>query len=311
MIFTSLASGSSGNCSFVAAEHSRILIDCGLSAKRIDESLKAIGFSADSLDAIFLTHEHSDHIKGLKRLMSAYHIPVYASTATLGRLADAARDEFFRFAGSDLMHAVSADQLVQVGDFSVLPFQISHDAAGPLAYRIEVEQSLAGQSQAMQPQLGQFSLRQPQAEQSYAEQSHAEDTEPALRRHVSVAVMTDTGFFDDAMRDHLLNLDILLLEANHDRGMLSNGPYPMALKRRIMSRQGHLSNNAAGQLLAEIINPRLCHVFLGHLSKENNTPELALATVRREIAERLSERAAVELPLSVAPYDSMSEVIRL
>lgn len=277
MIFASLASGSSGNCSFAATEHSSILIDCGLSAKRIDESLKALGYSAAGLDAVLLTHEHSDHIKGLKRLVSAYGVPVYASEATLRQLPEAARDEFFRYAGRELMHPVSAEQWLQIGDFSVLPFQVSHDAAGPFAYRFETKQA-AG---------------------------------TALRSHVSGAVMTDTGFFDDAMRDHLLGLDVLLLEANHDRGMLSNGPYPLVLKRRIMSRQGHLSNNAAGQLLSEILNPRLSHVFLGHLSRENNTPELALETVRREVAERLGARAAEALSLSVAPREGLSQVIRL
>lgn len=281
MIFTSLASGSSGNCTFAGTDQTHILIDCGISAKRIAESLTALGTSVKALDAVFLTHEHNDHIKGLKRLMSAFGIPVYASQGTLSALADAARDTYFSFAGKELMHVINADVPVKLGDFCILPFRTSHDAAGPLAYRIEADQSAAAEK------------------------------DKGLRPHVSACVMTDTGYFDNAMRDHMQNLDVLLLEANHDRGMLSNGPYPMRLKRRIMSREGHLSNHAAGQLLAEIINPKLTHVFLGHLSKENNTPELAMHTVREEVAEKLGEDIAKRLSISVALHDGISQVICL
>ena len=284
MIFVSLASGSSGNCTFVGTDTAKILIDCGISAKRIDESLRALGFCAEELDAIFLTHEHTDHIKGLKRLMSAYQIPVYASAGTLSALARALRDEYFNFAGRTLMHEVRADETLVINGLRVTPFCISHDAAQPFAYRMDAAEAL----------------------------SLFEDEGQSFRT-VSAAVATDMGYFNDEICSHLMNLDVLLLEANHDRGMLANGPYPAGLKRRIMSREGHLSNNSCGQLLAEIINPKLGHVFLGHLSRENNTPHAALVTVEEELLRCLGSRAhSMQLPIiSIAPHDGMSEVVRI
>ena len=291
MKFVSLASGSSGNCTFVGTDTAKILIDCGISAKRIDESLRALGFCAEELDAVFLTHEHTDHIKGLKRLMSAYHIPVYASAGTLSALSGALRDEYFNFAGRDLMHEVRADETIRINGLHVTPFRISHDAAQPFAYRMEAAQALS----------------------LFADDANGAD-DGAHGCHVAAAaVATDLGYFDDEICRHLMGLDVLLLEANHDRGMLANGNYPMGLKRRIMSRAGHLSNNSCGQLLAEIVNPRLCHVFLGHLSRENNTPHAALETVEAELLRCLGPRArSMQLPeISVAPHDGMSEVIRV
>lgn len=278
MIFTSLASGSSGNCTLLHTDDTDLLIDCGISARRIGEELNALGLSLDDIDAVLVTHEHSDHIKGLKRLMSAYSIPVYASEGTLSALHQSTKDEYFRFSGADLMHGISADREFRLGDALICPFRIYHDAAAPLGFRIEVTKS---------------------------------GTAPEDRSRVSVCVTTDTGYFDDYIRDHLLYLDAALIESNHDRSMLVEGKYPMYLKRRIMSRQGHLCNNQSGKLLSEIISPRLRHVFLGHLSRENNTPEIALSTVLSEVREALGERIASDLSISVAPQDGMSEVVRL
>ena len=153
--------------------------------------------------------------------------------------------------------------------------------------------------------------RTPELVNAYAFHFMEEGKEEEGFRRFCTAVATDMGYYDDSVRDHLLGLDAALIEANHDRGMLANGPYPMYLKRRIMSRQGHLCNNQSGKLLSEIISPRLRHVFLGHLSRENNTPEIALSTVLSEVREALGERIASDLSISVAPQDGMSEVVRL
>ena len=278
MIFTSFASGSSGNCTFFASGSTKLLIDCGISAKRIGDCLRTLGLSLSDLDAVLLTHEHSDHIKGLKRLMSAYDIPVYASAGTLRGVYESSKDEYFRFSGSSLMHEIASDNEFDIGDVHVCPFHIYHDAREPLGFRLSTE---------------------------------AEFPDAELRRRVSVCVATDTGYFDDYIRDHLLGLDAALIEANHDRAMLAGGKYPLYLKRRIMSRQGHLCNNQSGKLISEIAGPRLRHVFLGHLSKENNTPSLALSTVRAELKEALGERVSESLSMSVAPQDGPSQLIKL
>lgn len=284
MIFVSLGSGSSGNCSFIASDTARILIDCGINAKKIDESLRALGFCAEDLDAVFLTHEHSDHIKGLKRLMSVYQVPVYGSGGTLRSLSTVLKDAYFSFAGKSLLHEVSADQMIQLSGMEILPFRISHDAAQPLGYRIQIREALS----------------------LFSEENGEGDF-----RMLRAAVATDMGYFDDTVRDHLLGLDVLLIEANHDRGMLANGPYPVRLKRRIMSREGHLSNQSCGQLLSEILHPGMRHIFLGHLSKENNTPEKALKTVKQEICANCGLSEGELPPITVAPQDGMSQVIRL
>lgn len=283
MIFVSLASGSSGNCTFLGTDTANILIDCGISAKRIDEGLRALGLCVDKIDAVFLTHEHTDHIKGLKRLMSAYRIPVYASEGTLRSLAGALKDEYFNYGGRELMNPLRADSPTRIGSLSVLPFAISHDAAQPFGYRMEGSEALSAFS----------------------------GEEEAGYRHFCTAVATDMGYYDDSVRDHLLGLDAALIEANHDRGMLANGPYPMYLKRRIMSREGHLSNNSCGRLLSEIAGPSLKQVLLGHLSRDNNTPKIALDTVESEYRAFSREDPDRGPRISVAPHDGLSEIFRM
>ena len=278
MLFISLASGSSGNCTLIHSEKTNLLIDCGISSRRIAEALRALCISLEDIDAVLLTHEHSDHIKGLKRLMSVYGIPVYGSDGTLDALSSVTRDDYFRFSGADLMHGISEDRDIQIGDVLISPFHIYHDAAAPLAYRAEAYSALPGDG--------------------------------GLKRR-AVCVATDTGYFDDYIRDHMLYLDAALIEANHDRSMLAGGRYPLYLKRRIMSRNGHLCNNQTGKLISEIACDRLKNVLLGHLSRENNTPELALQTVETELSSVLGEDSPIIPRLYVAPHDGMSAAFDL
>lgn len=276
MIFASLSSGSKGNATLIKTAGAMVLIDCGISAKKADESLKALGLSADQLDAVLLTHEHADHIKGVKRLMQAYNIPVYGTGGTLNGLFRTSKDEYFNYAGRSLMEQVKYDEGISIGDINITPFKTYHDTPEPCGYRIELYQ---------------------------------DDEE--LRKHVELAVLTDCGHFDDSIVDHVNRVDALLLETNHDRSMLANGPYPMALKRRIMSAAGHLSNNSAGQLLSEVLSPRLKTVLLGHLSHENNTHELAIKTVQEEVSRVYGSDVGQQLDLTVAPQEAISRVIKL
>ncbi len=271
MKFYSLVSGSSGNASLICSGETNILIDCGISAKKADELLKEAGLDAglDDIDALFITHEHSDHIRGIKRAMSAYGIPVYGSEGTLDSLARAARDEYFNYAGRELMEPVRADFEINIGDISITPFNIYHDATEPVAYRFECSE--AGGSRA-------------------------------------AAIMTDCGHFDDYICDHLMQLDALILESNHDLKLLANGPYPMNLKRRILSGIGHLSNPDSGKLLSNICGARLKSVRLGHLSRENNEPELAVRTVRESLIKSGLEAEAARLSLEAASPSQLTMV---
>jgi len=267
MILTSLASGSSGNCTLLSTEKENILIDCGISLKKTEQELKSIGKDISKLDGILLTHEHIDHVKGLKRLLSAYGIPVYCSRGTWDSLYSVTKDDYFRYAGADYFHSVCPDVDFYIGDILIHPFHIYHDTPGPLGYRFEME-----------------------------EQTHGKD--------INLAVVTDCGIYDDYICYNLRDLDALVIESNHDTEMLMNGPYPMFLKRRILSSRGHSSNVSCANTISRIWTPRLKDVLLAHLSEENNTPETALSCVR----------GIVNIPdteICVAPKDGISKIIRL
>ncbi len=265
MLFTSIASGSSGNCSYFGSGSTHILIDVGITCKRISDSLRELGVDMTEVKGIFITHEHIDHVKGLFIISKKYHIPIYATPETLTqiRIQDK-KDEI----DPELYHPIMADTWVHIDNVSVYPFCNTHDAAGPVSYRIECGSR-------------------------------------------AVAVSTDLGNFTSYTVKNLLGLDALILEANHDLRMLEVGPYPYSLKRRILSDYGHLSNVRCGELLCEIMNKRLCNVFLGHLSKENNIPELAYTTVQNVLRDSLAPQEWEQLHLMVANRDTVSELVTL
>ena len=265
MRFVSIASGSSGNCIYAGTDNTHILIDAGLSAKRIEKGLFEVGLKPSELQAICITHEHSDHIQGLGVLTKRYGIPIYG---TKGTLKEIKRSKYMGECEDELFHPVLPDAKFTVGDIDILPFHIDHDAADPVAYRIQAQNR-------------------------------------------SLAVATDLGHFNQYTIDHLLDLDAVLLESNHDLRMLETGPYPYYLKRRIMGDFGHLSNENAGRLLNCILNDRMKYVLLGHLSKENNLPELAFEAVRLEVDMGDCPYHADDFYMAVAKRDEMSEILTL
>ena len=263
MRFVSIASGSSGNCIYVGSDKSHILIDAGISGKRIEQGLKEIGIKGSELDGIFITHEHSDHIKGLGVLMRKYEIPIYGTRETLEEIEG---NSYLGKLNKELLNPLLPDTEFETGDLTIQPFRVDHDAANPVAYRVK-------------------------------------------NGRKSVAVATDMGHFNQYIIDNLQNLDAVLLESNHDVRMLETGPYPYYLKRRILGDHGHLSNENAGRLLCQILHDGLKHIFLGHLSKENNYEELAYETVRLEITEGDNPYSAVDFSISVAGRDRMSRIV--
>ena len=237
MRMCSIASGSSGNCIYVGSNDTHLLVDTGISKKRIEEGLRELEIKGEELNGILITHEHSDHIQGLGVFSRKYGIPVYATKGTLKGIMEC------RSLGKmpeGLLHEIQTDTDFLLGDLRVHPFAISHDAYEPSGYRIACGEK-------------------------------------------TVAVATDLGIYDAYTVENLKNLDAVLLEANHDIHMLEVGPYPYPLKRRVMGDKGHLSNELSGQLLCDILHDKLQHVILGHLSKENNTPELALSAVQKAL----------------------------
>ena len=237
----SIASGSSGNSIFIGSEDNKrgILVDTGISKKRIEEGLAAEQISFENVEGIFITHEHSDHICGLGPVLRKYAVPVYATEATIDYILGTGKCGKVE---EDLFQCVRPDVPVSVGGMEIMPFSISHDAVDPVCYTV----------------------------------SDGKD---------KVAVATDMGEYTEYTLSHLEDCGGILLEANHDINMLQAGSYPYPLKLRILGKEGHLSNDACGRMLRRLVHYKLKHILLGHLSQENNYPELAYETVRYELEQ--------------------------
>ena len=239
MKLMNIASGSSGNVTFVGTENTSVLIDAGISMKKIEEGMNSIGMSARDLDAIMITHEHSDHIKGLGVLSRKYGIPIYATQGTIKGIGE---NTSVGRIDNELYNVISTDISFQVGDLTIEPHSIWHDAYEPVCYSIT-----DGKSKA--------------------------------------SIATDLGDFNDYLVKCLSDSDMLLIEANHDIRMLEAGPYPYDLKRRILGQKGHLSNEASGRFIRKLLNDHIKTIILGHLSKDNNIPELAYEAVKLELKD--------------------------
>ena len=265
MRLCSIASGSSGNCTYVGSEATHLLVDVGISGKRTESGLKELGLTGRDIDGILITHEHSDHINGLGVLARKYEIPIYATAGTIRAIRNSSGLEDL---DEGLFHEVWEDRKLTLKDLTINPIHISHDAAQPVGYRI-----------------------------SYGNRK--------------VAVCTDLGIYNDYTVECLKGMDAVLLEANHDVNMLQVGPYPYYLKQRILGEKGHLSNENSGRLLCRILHDGLQTVVLGHLSKENNLPELAYESVRMEINMGDNPYKAGDFDIRVAKRSEVSPVVNI
>ena len=233
--FCPLFSSSSGNCIYIGSGTSNILIDCGVSAKRISAALANIGLIPEGISAVFVTHEHSDHICGLSAFAVKRGIPIYASEKTAAALKTNPK-----LSRADIR---IAEEENNIGGMKVIPFPTSHDCAGSSGYRINISEE-----------------------------------------H-SFAVCTDTGIITDEIRHKLTGCDLVMIESNHDVTMLRKGAYTPAMKQRILSDHGHLSNGSCALELPALINSGTTRIILGHLSKNNNLPEIARSTANAEIVK--------------------------
>ena len=234
--FCSLYSGSSGNCSFVQTDTTKILIDAGQSAKKIEEGLNTININPSSIDGILITHEHVDHTKGLGLFSKKFNIPVYANCETW----DAMPNQKEKIEEENIKSFTF--KKFSIGDIDILPFSIPHDAANPCGFNI-------------------------------------------YHGNKKMSIATDLGHVDKEIMEHLSKSKFLLLEANYEPEVLRCSKYPFLLKRRIDGPNGHLSNNDAGIAISSLAKAGLNRVMLGHLSKENNFPELAYKSVVEKLIE--------------------------
>jgi phosphoribosyl 1,2-cyclic phosphodiesterase len=251
MRFSVLSSGSKANCTFVEACGKRILVDCGLSGKQAEERMAEIGVDPASLSAIIVTHEHSDHIHGVGTLSRRYKLPVYANAQTMEFISKPRAKEVFE-TGVDF----------SIGDISITPFSIVHDASDPVGFVIQAE-------------------------------------------GFKLVLCTDLGRVTTLVEQHARGANAILLESNHDQEMLQSCSYTWELKQRIASTHGHLCNDAAGQLLEQIMHPELFHIVLGHLSENSNTPSLALETANRYLKVCEARAGGLQTLLCGNIYESL------
>lgn len=260
--FCSLFSGSSGNSLFVQSDQSKLLIDCGASGKKICEALASINSSIEDIDAILITHEHSDHVQSLGLLSKKYNIPIYINEETFNALSNAQKEKI----SEDKINFFINDKEFYFNDLTIKPFSIPHDAANPCGYNIHNG-----------------------------------------KRKISIA--TDLGHINDSILNNLKNSSFILLESNYDPSILQVSKYPYSLKERIKGPKGHLSNETAGKLISALSSNELKEVMLGHLSKENNFPELAYQTVTEELMRNNIDLNT--LRLSVANRYNPSKIVEL
>lgn len=249
--FCPLASGSKGNSLFIGSTHTKLLIDAGISLKKIKERLSEIGESIESIDAIIVTHEHSDHIRGLEAIVKKYQIPILANSQTAKAVCSylSIRPKFKIF---------STGESFTFGDISFHPFSIQHDTLDPIALTAQIEE-------------------------------------------VKFGICTDLGFVTSLVKKHLENCHCLYLESNHEPSMVHASSRPMIYKQRVLSRQGHLSNQQCAELLKEIYHEGLKYIYLAHLSEECNHPEVALKSTQSSLKDFLSD-----VRISVAYQDKVS-----
>ena len=252
--FCPLASGSKGNCLYLGTKKSKILIDAGISAKSIIKRLEEISVTIEEIDAICITHEHTDHIKGLDILSEKWGIPVFANSDTARSICAlmGIRPKFKIF---------TTGESFEFGDIEIHPFSIQHDAIDPVGFTIKSES-------------------------------------------IKIGVCADLGFATTLVASQLKACDYLYLESNHCVSMVHASHRPMIYKQRVLSRQGHLSNEECAQLVEQIYHPELKHIHLAHLSSECNAPEVALRIMQSKLD---SLRAPTEV--SIALQDAVSKPV--
>lgn len=251
-----LASASTGNCAVASDGTTHILLDAGLSARRISAGLRTLGLTPAGLSAVLVTHAHSDHVAGLRVLVRQSGIPVFATPSTC--------EEWYRRCPCDEVRARfstrPAGSGFAVGSVQVQSFPTSHDAAGSVGY------VLSGGG-------------------------------------TRLALCTDLGRITDEVRRAVAGCETVVCEANHDIEMLKNGPYPYVLKARIRGGKGHLSNEEGAELAACAAEHGAETVVLAHLSRTNNTPELAYAAAASRLLA-MGRAPGRDISLSVAPAET-------
>ena len=265
MKLMTIASGSSGNSTYIGTDKTSILLDVGISLRGIDKGLKNADLSVRDIDAIFITHEHIDHIKSLGVIARKHNIPIYATYGTIdGILTTRSMGDF----DYNLLKPIKNNGSMIIGDITVNACPISHDANDPVCYNF-------------------------------------------LSNSKKVSVATDMGVYNNMIIDFLSESDAAVIETNHDIRMLEAGPYPYAVKKRIMGERGHLCNEDGAKLIRDILSDHIKYIALGHLSDKNNYADLAFETVKSELEDNPFSNDVRDFGLCVAPRYETGELIEI
>lgn len=256
-----IASGSSGNCTFLQAGKQMFLIDIGISGKKVTEGLGELDIDPKAIQGIFITHEHIDHIKGVGIFSRKYDTPIYATQKAWDKMLD---ENMIGSVKDHNIRPICKEEALHIEELKIFPYTIYHDAVDPVGYSFEYKQK-------------------------------------------KITIATDIGIIDERIKENLKGSHGILLEFNHDIHMLEAGSYPFYLKRRILSDVGHLNNEAAAEVLRDIYHEGMQWAILGHLSKDNNVPDLAYLTAKMALEER-NIRVDKDIKVSVARRDRVSEI---
>jgi|APHig6443717817_1056837.scaffolds.fasta_scaffold02152_6 phosphoribosyl 1,2-cyclic phosphodiesterase len=252
-----LFSSSKGNATFIGSNSGGILIDAGVTYKRLLQAMKKCELSIEAIKAVFITHEHSDHIKGLYMLTKNLPLTVYGKGNTLRQLID-------NNSINPNSNISEINSPVSILDMELTSFDTPHDSEQSCGYKIKFDDQK------------------------------------------SCAVCTDLGYITKSVDEHLQGCDLVLLEANYDEKMLFLGPYPPYVKNRIKSDKGHLSNKDSAKQIRKLVENGTTRIILGHLSQENNTPEIAEETVLQELKGLIRNK---DYMLSIAPVETLGKAV--
>lgn len=259
----SLCSSSKGNCTYVGTQKDGILIDAGIGIRNFYSQMASVSIASDAIRGIFVTHEHSDHIKGLNKLQARLKVPVYASEGTCRAIREKGAVE-----NPACLHVISQNYnpSIWIEGMEIRSFFTSHDSAQSQCYTISF---------------------------------------PEGKR---IAVCTDLGEVTAQVHEALLGADLVMLESNYEKNMLQVGIYPPFLKRRIAGKRGHLSNEDCAEEICKLYQTGIKKFILGHLSEENNYPELAFSNVVTQLG-KIGAALDYDYSLWVAPKTNDGEIV--
>lgn len=262
MKIVTLSSGSSGNCIYVESDKTKILVDCGLTGKLAISLMKDVGINPYDLNAIFVTHEHIDHVKGVGILSRKFDLPIFANEETwLAMQSKIGKIQTHN------INVFKSNTFFNFRDLDIHNLSTYHDAKDPVFFMF-------------------------------------------YQRNQKISILTDTGIVSNTIVDAIKHSNVLILESNHDIEMLLNGPYSYDLKMRIKSDFGHLSNNLAADIMDKIVEGNGEHLILGHLSKNNNTEDIARLSMKTSL-ESKGLKVGKEIILDVAKEYKAGKMIDL